>query len=447
MQLIYLAIVSREVAQIDFALFAVALIVASFGVMLVQTSIGRATARRIRNDIEGDRALVTVAAGSGLIFAGVVAAISPLIASIWALPQAAAITAVMAMQVPLAGVNGVQASILRRMGRVPMFATLQVVGAALGVAAGIAAAVRWQSVGALAVQPLLSVLSMVLLMGVILGKRSIPGRVLRGSLDDLAFGVRSGYSGLLNFIAFGIPQWAMSTALGPLTFANWNRAVTVAQVPVDLMGRSIATVVYPLFRNHRGSSQVSAKWTGMLSAFATVIMPLTGIVLPIVPALVGVIIGNEWVEAQAMAPWVLIAAVIGLQSLLLTSALESSRHFPALMMGQYVAIPILIVASILVLVCHSWIPAVVGFIAAAAVVHGIQIIGASKLGLIDGRTVVRRYAIVAITAGALAFESAIVHSYASTELVVAGNVALAAGIYGFILFKFRLKWDLMPSRW
>lgn len=446
-QLVYLAVASRVVPEEDFASFAVAVLVATFGVMLLQSSVGRASARRPSEDVAGDRALVSVTVVIGAAIALTIALLSPLIAVLWKSPQATAIVALMGLQVPLLGLSGVQVGVLRRTHRINALASAQVAAGGIGVLAGILAVLMWPSAYILAVQPLVTAALLALLNGSSIRYRSLPGRVTRDSLSDLAFGVRAGYSGVLSYIFYGLPQWAMSVSLGPTTFANWNRAVTVAQVPIDLMARSIATVAYPRFRSHEPTSNVRAKWTGMLATSALLVFPLLGSFLLVAPDLVELVIGSEWIDARLMAPWILVAAVIGLQGSLLANALESSSHFRSLWQGQYATIPILVVGAILVLLYADWLPATAAFILAAAVAHAVQIRTAARTGLVYSHRLIKVYAISMLLGFAFFMESGLVAQLHTSPALALINAVLVSSAYLCILYRRRHSWALVPAAW
>jgi O-antigen/teichoic acid export membrane protein len=352
----------------------------------------------------------------------------------------------MSLQVPLAGLVGVQGGILRRLGRIHAFAVITVLGATLGVSVGLLVTFHWPSATALVVQPIISAMTMTILAVPLLGRRTLPGRVRRTSLADLAFSLRAGYAGLLAYFFFSLPQWAMSVTMGPLTFANWNRAVTVGQVPVDLVGRSIATVVYPRFRDHSATTTVRAMWTGMLATSALVVFPLCGVVLPIVPDIVRIAIGAQWAEAQSMAPWVVAAAVVGLQGSLLANALESSGQFRAVWFGQYAVAPVLVAGSILVLIYGSWLPAAISFLLAAIIAHSTQVFMAARLRLISGGPIVRRYCASVSIGVALIAESLLVRSHVSPALATL-NAAAVCALYLLVLNRFKDGLALVPSTW
>jgi PST family polysaccharide transporter len=448
MQVAYLSIVSRIVSPDEFGAYAVAVLVTTLGNLIAQTGLGQAAARRSDVDDRGDGALLSAALLAGAGAAIVTSLTATLWARLWNNGAAAPLMILLSVAMPFLAASSVQAGILRRQARIRPLALVQLSATSIGMVMGAVLATVYGSTWTLCISPVVTAIVTVAALTVILGRHAYPRRIGNDARGDVTFSLKSTLSGVLTYLGFGLPQWVASVQLGAATFGNWNRAVAIGQVPVESVTRSIYTVVFPRFRDHRPDDQsVSRYWSNMLGASASMLIPATALVLPVVPIVTLLVLGAQWQVAAQMSPWVLAAAILTLHSSLLTMALESSAHFRQLWIGQFASIAVLALAAVFIWTSGEWLPLAVGFPAAVITSHAVQVLIAGKRGLLDVGKLGARYLSASALACALFLESYLVVRESRSVLLSLSNCALLMAVLAFGAIRWRSRHGLDPRTW
>jgi O-antigen/teichoic acid export membrane protein len=448
LQVVYLSVVSRMVMPSDFGAFAVAVLITILGNLIAQSGLAQAAARRPDADESGDGALLSVAILVGVITAVTTSLTAPLWARLWDNSASAPLIILLSVAMPFLAVSGVQSGILRRQARIRSLGSVQFAAAVSGMVVGALLVVRFRSAWALCISPVATAIVTAAVLAVILGRAGRPRGVSRDARADVSFSAKSTLKGVLTYVGFGLPQWVASVHLGPTTFGNWNRAIAVGQVPVESVMRSVQTVMFPRFRDHRPQDAgVSRYWSNMLGASALMLLPACALVLPVVPMVTLFVLGPQWDVASQMTPWVLAAAVLTLHSSLLTMALESSAHFRQLWLGQFASMVVLAIAAALIWTTGEWLPLAVSFPAAAIAAHGVQLVSAGRRGLLDlGRVAARYLAITGVSLVAF-LESYLVVQVSPAPALSLANCLVLVVLFGYFAFRARDRQGLDPRTW
>ena len=416
LQLVYAGITSRAIDPAGFGTFAVALTVTALGGMLASAGLANAAARRTADDIGGDRAIVTLALGVGLIIGIAFALTAPLWAQLWGNADATSLIRILCIGLVAGSYGSVLAGVARRFGRMGLWTGATLASSLFAMAVGGYVAHTSRAAWSLTVMPVTSNILLALILLLAMGRRGVPGRRLGGVGSDAFYGAKSLSSSMMNYVAYSVPMWAMSRCLGASTFGSWNRAVVVGQVPLESAVKAVQTVIFPKFRwDGRGGEEVRRRWSSLIASAALMVLPLAALVIPVMPYLIRLLLGPQWREAGVMAQFVLGATAMFILSGLLGTALEASNNFRALWLGQLTTITVMAGASLLMILTGSWQPMGIGYLAAAVLSHAVQLQYAVRSALVDPRLVVKWYSVSAAACLLLgAFGEAVAASGAST---------------------------------
>jgi hypothetical protein len=298
------------------------------------------------------------------------------------------------------------------------------------------AVAHWQSGLALCVLPLTIGLTSTALFVAATGRASLPGGALRSIRADLSFGARTTAVWSLALTSNTIAVLALGRIGGAEVLGQWNRAQAVARTPIDVLGRSSVAIIYPLFREptSRDRRTVSLWGATFTVAFAAVVSPVLWI-LPLLPAVTDLVLGPGWNLAGEMAPFIWLATGISIMSLLAGSALESAAAFGVVLTAQAVSIAAMTAAWVAMAAFGDWRTIAIGAVIGSACAHGVQLVGAGRLGYISIVSVLRWYGL-ALAVGLVGCSLVMVCSWASL-IAGAGVSGLLIVSSGTAVYRFR----------
>src|SRR3984893_15764757 len=158
LQLVAAVVLARLLAPKDFGLVAIVIVLTSFAPMLIDFGLGEATAQRSRITPSQISSLFWFSTASGVTVAIVVAASSPLIATIFREPRLGPITLCAAITFALLGVSSQHLALLRRTMQFGAIARIQVSSTFVGVVVAISMASCGYGYWALVLRPIASAL-------------------------------------------------------------------------------------------------------------------------------------------------------------------------------------------------------------------------------------------------------------------------------------------------
>jgi PST family polysaccharide transporter len=397
MQFGYAAVTARVISPAGFGAYGVSLAVYAILGLVAGMGLGNAAARRLTDDADGDRRLITLAIVTGSVGACVTFALAGPLGVLWGDPSATPLIQLVAIAVLVLPVVNVLGGILRRQGRIKEYAIGNLVATVTALLVGGAVVVLLREAWTLVLVPLMTQLVM---MGWFTSRepgRARPTRRVRGTRSDLRFGLKSMVNSALTQFPYYVPMWALSRSAGPVVFGSWNRAVVVAQLPLESANRAAVMVIYPGFRNHAADPAGARRtWTDMLAATALVVMPLSGFVIPVLPAAVLVVLGDDWPLVAAMGMWLWAVAAVTVLRTLLATALESSDNYGKIWLSQVILAVAYLLSAGAVWATQDWVPLAVGLLTGALMTHAIQIYASRSL-LYPG-SLLRWYAVGVVVA-------------------------------------------------
>lgn len=386
-QFVYAAVTARLITPAGFGDYAVALAVFAIFGLLAVLGLGNAAARRSGDDEYGDRLLVTHAIALGLAVAVAVGVGASAFSRLWGVQTATSSVAVISIAIAFLPWATVLAGILRRQGRIREFNRATLVAGLTSVGLGLPAVWWIDEPWALCITPVLNQVLLAGLFGLRLGRRAMPVPSLRGARADVTFGAKSMTLSAVNQIAYYVPLWALSRFTTPAVLGSWNRAVAVGQLPLESATRAAVTVVFPFFRTRRDDPVAERRaWTDMLVAVALIVLPVSGVALPLIPAAVTYLLGSQWTLAASMAVWLWAAAAVTVLRTLLGAALEASNSFRPLWAAQVVLAIAYLVAAVGVWRTADWSWFAWAVVVASVASHAVQIVNA-RSGLDTSRLV------------------------------------------------------------
>lgn len=428
-QFLYAAVTARLIDPAGFGDYAVALAVFALLGLVAVLGLGNAAARRPDDDERADRLLVSHALALGSVMAVVVGVGAGALSWLWAAPSATDSVRLISLAIAFLPWSTVLTGILRRQGRIRELNMATLAAGLLSIGFGLPVVWVAREPWALVVTPVVNQLFLTVLFTRWLGRRSLPVASLRGATQDVAFGAKSMTLSAVNQIAYYVPLWTLSRFTTPAVFGSWNRAVVVGQLPLESATRAAVTVVFPFFRHpRRDPASERQVWTDMLGAAALVVLPVSGVAMPLMPAAVTFLLGDQWSVAGSMAVWLWAAAAVTVLRTLLGSALESSNTFGPLWASQSIIAAVYVFAALAIWQTANWTWFAVSLVVGAVAAHTMQILAARST--VDIGPLLRWYAVA--VGGAML--GALV-SVGITRLGVAGWVDLVFGagvVAGFL---------------
>jgi len=148
-----------------------------------------------------------------------------------------------------------------------------------------------------------------------------------------------------------------------------------------------------------------------------------------------------------MAPWLVLAAAITLQSSILVMALEALGQFRRMYLGQFAGAFVLLGAAVGVALWKNWLLVPVAFVLASVVIHMTQVLSCSVGGLLDGRRLIGPYLGSTLVAVGLLGEAALVHRFFESPISLWINAGVLLLVAGSVYWSGRRRWTLAPHRW
>ena len=356
LQLGYAAVTSRLLAPEAFGAYAAALAGVGLAAMLGGSGFGQAAARADPGN-DSDRYLASAALLFGGLSAVVACAFAIPWSHLWGNPATAPVMMALALSIPIASVLSVVTGAMRRQGRTKTMAVLVAGGQVLGMSLGLLAVFFYRQPISLAVAGVAGPLAGLVLCGSLAGVSVHLGRPPKSSHADLIFGVKSTGMSLLRYIAYASPAWAMSRFVGAGAVGNYNRAISLIQVPAEGVQKAANTALFPelrpggaVFRSQDAFTDIVA-----LMTWATVVLIPLGMVGS--GPLVTIVLGPGWEDAAEIAPWAALAGIIPFVLVPLMSAVEAQGRYRVLVLAWAFTVVSIAVGVIGTALTHAVLPA------------------------------------------------------------------------------------------
>jgi lipopolysaccharide exporter len=401
MQLGYTAVISRLVAPAAFGAMAAALLGMRFITYLSRMGLGSALVQKASLSPRDTSTAFALALALGSVMSLLTVAVSPLLAALVKNPDAAPVTAVMAITVFTGAVAAIPEAIARRALRFRALGIAQVASFFFGyLVIGLSLARLgwgvWSLVWANVAQS-----TCLLVVLIVIARPPLPRGLSRESATHfLRFGGAVSLTGFFEFLTGSLDTLATGRYLGPALLGQYSRATLLVGLPIEQATAATTRVLLPSLSSvqHEQNRYVRAVTMASGLLAAVVIIPVV-LMSSAAPALVPLVLGSGWDDAAAVLPLVGCAQAVNLLTHLPAVAAEAKGAVGAKLAVQTVS---LISTAVFIGAVAVWWPGLLAFAAAwlagqvvRAVLYWIHIF--PRIGL-SRAAVGRRYAEAAVGA-------------------------------------------------
>jgi O-antigen/teichoic acid export membrane protein len=426
-------VVARIVAPKEFGVFATALVVHTIVVNVSDLGVGSALIRAESKGIAGMAPTVaTISLVVAAILGGLIALFSSSLADGLSSPAAAAPIAVMALNLPLAGLTAVPSALLRREFRMDLMFVADLANLIVTAAVVVPLALAGWGAMALAWSWVAGQLATTVILLSLRAGRYRPGWNRVQARRLLAFGLPLAGGNLLAFLVLNVDYIVVGHVLGAEALGLYMLAFNLSGWPINIFGAVIRSVSLPSFSKLRLEGEsMPEHFLSALRMIAGVTVPICFIIGAVGHSAVVAIYGDRWSPAASALVGL---SVLGAGRILLELSgdfLVSLGRTRALMMAQVPWLVSLVLA--LVLVAPRWGIRGVGFAQALVVVAVVGPVYAVFLRRVGVRTVLLLRALLpavlwAVAAGAVAHvvSSNVANPFAGAALGGIAGVLVAA---------------------
>ena len=296
LQIGYTAVMARLLTPAAFGLVALAGVVLRFGSYFSQIGLEQALVQKADMREEDVRAAFTSAALLGAGCAVALALGAPLATGVFHEPAVVPLVRVMGLTLLVNGLSATALAILRRQ---MAFRTLAVIDTVSYVVAyvGLGLGLAWHGCGVWS------------LVGASLGQAALMGVLAYGATRHplrlyfhwphyrplLAYGSRITLTSFLEFVTSSLDTLLIGRLLGAALLGIYNRAAMLITLPLYLLTRSVARVIFPAFSQIQADgAKLHGTYLGSVTLVAAVVLPLGAGAAVAAPVLVRALLGPGW---------------------------------------------------------------------------------------------------------------------------------------------------------
>lgn len=342
---------ARLLDQDDFGLLAMVAVVTNFGMLLVNAGLAMATVQRDEITRQQVSNLFWIACGFGFTMGLLVACLAPGVAWFYGEPRLIAITLAMSLLFILAGATIQHQALLRRGMQYRQLATVQVLSAFLGQAAGVAWA--WRHSGqshdywALVLVPITTALVTLLGCWIACDWRPTGYRRLAGTRALVNFGANLTGFNVLNYFARNTDKVLIGWNNGAASLGAYNQAYRLLLFPLQNVMSPLTGVMIPAM------SRIANDREALTRHYLRAVRLLLATLVPALVAVaitadwwVGLVLGPKWESAAPIFRWLAIAGVIQPISNSTSWLFLSQERADAMLRFSMIAAPITVLAFV-----------------------------------------------------------------------------------------------------
>lgn len=316
LQIVVVAVMGRLLGPKEYGLLAMANVFNRFTAYFSQMGLGPALIQRKEIGDEDIRASFTLAVILGLAFTVITILVSPVATTYFQDDAVGAVVCVLAFSMLIGGFSLTAISLLRRELNFKAIAVIEAMAFALGNGL-VAILLAWLGFGIWSlVIGILTQQTIIALVALFVTRHSFaPLFSLSAYRRCLGYGAHYSMNTFLDFLYGNIDTILVGRLFITKTVGFYNRAFTLANMPVERFITSITRVMFPAF------SKLQDQKEKLCEAFATVFMIIGlvsgGISCGMIPAareIVLVVLGSKWIEA--IVPLQVLALAVPLQFLM-----------------------------------------------------------------------------------------------------------------------------------
>jgi PST family polysaccharide transporter len=306
---VFTILLARLIGPEDFGVAAQAVVYISIVGLLGDQGFSSALIQRksVDSEMPGVVTSVNLAVGAALTLSTI--AIAPLWASFMHTP---ALTGVLMALAPATVIGTATVTARAMLIRTMQFRTIAIadtVGVIGGGVLGLACAIIWRNYWAVVVQ-FVSTPFLALSVFIFLGAVYRPNLHFRHLREIAAFSWRAFAAGiLLNSVSRNIDNLLIGRFQGPQALAFYALAYRMLLLPVQFVGTSVSSVLFPAFSQlSHNVSALAAEMTRATRTLAALSVPAMALIAVAAPQLVFLIFGSQWTPA---VPIVQVLTIVG----------------------------------------------------------------------------------------------------------------------------------------
>jgi PST family polysaccharide transporter len=304
LQFTAIAVLSRLVTVEEFGTAAAASVVTGLAVMLSQLGVGAAVVQARRLDTTDLASAFILASALGLVLAGALIAVAPVLGPLVGLPEDAPYIQMLSVVLVLGAMSIVAQGLLQRQMRFRALALVDLVSYAfgfLGTAVFLAAAgfgavsLVWGQI----VQAAISAVTIYALVRHDVRPRR-PSVMLRSARRLFGFGSAYSLSQVGNWVATQGDNLVVTSTLGPASLGIYSRAYQLLVQPAVLIGSVADKVLFPAMSRIQDDHQrLTRAYVRTNSLIAMITVPASVLLFVLAPEIVAIVLGPGW-EAVAL---------------------------------------------------------------------------------------------------------------------------------------------------
>lgn len=311
-------VMSRLLSPRDYGLVAMALVVTNLAVIIRDLGTAQAVIQKKGLDEETKQTAFWFSCLMGLGVGLAVVLAAPLLAASYRTPEVAGILMLLALPFPIGASASVHQALLERQNRFATIARIEVTSQALGLVAGIVAALNGLGAYSLVVQALVAPILGTLQMWLASPWR--PRLVFsRSALRGLW-----GFSGylvgfqLINYFSRNADSFIIGRFLGPASLGPYTLAYRLMLFPILNLTLVASRALFPVMSRQQDSQEAMGRlYLRVLFVIACVTGPLMAGLVVLREEFVDTVLGSKWHEVADIVAW--LAPVGFIQSLVATT--------------------------------------------------------------------------------------------------------------------------------
>lgn len=301
LQILAAIVLARLLSPADFGLVAIITVLTAFAPLLIDFGLGDATTQRSRITPSQISSLFWLATGVGLLVAVVVAACSPLIASIYRQPALQPIALCTSITFLLWGLSNQHLALLRRTMQFGTIGRIQLLGTLVGIAVAIVLAVRGYGYWALVARPIVNALFVTIQAW--LACRWRPGfPAIDAEVKSMVrFGMHVVGFSVTYTLAKAVDRIGLGLVYKPDQVGYYQNAITLYENSISSVFQQVHTVgSAALSKLQSNPAELRKKYELALSAMAFFVMPVAAILSVTAKDVTVILLGAKWQAAGAL---------------------------------------------------------------------------------------------------------------------------------------------------
>ncbi|HTX19456.1 MAG TPA: oligosaccharide flippase family protein [Bacteroidota bacterium] len=347
-QVFFLLILARSLPPIEFGLFAIVSIFTTVCGIIVEFGIGTALLQRDEVSVEQLSSVFWIVLPTSLLVAGVVFAAADSLEAWFKLPELGNLLRVAIWVVPLIASQIVPRALLSRRFDFRLFATIDAVGTAFGVAVALVVLRYTASAWVFVVQILAtSLIRTVWLWMAVRWVPSIRFR-LKEAIPLFRFGKHVAFFNVLNFSGKYFDDGIVGKVLGAFSLGLYNLSYKVITFQQEIISGVMNQMVLPVYaRNQTSREKVFDAFCRDTQFITTLSLPVLALVFSAAPLLVPLLIGDKWLPAVPVIQLLTLEAMRQSLLSLAGSALLSVGDSARFLLYAVISAPVLICSFLL----------------------------------------------------------------------------------------------------